>query len=256
VTVFRQVLWIALLAAFLAATTVAFYVGQNYRTNELCCQLAPRHNLLAAIKELAGGFTFHGAEGQDRWVVLEVYPFVRDGFFVDLGSADGVRKSNTKALEDLGWNGVCVDPFPSNMEARRCRLFAVPVDSTGGKRVRFRMARDIGGIEDYLGRWKDATRGVDTVELQTRTVTEILDEVRAPAFIHYMSLDIEGAELAALQGLDFSRYRVGALSIEHNYEEPKRSEIRKLLESHGYRRVRTVEQEDFYLGQRAAGGER
>jgi hypothetical protein len=39
-----------------------------------------------------------------------------------------------------------------------------------------------------------------------------------------MSLDIEGAELDALRGLSLDRYRFGAMAIEHNYEEPKRTQ--------------------------------
>ena len=89
-----------------------------------------------------------------------------------------------------------------------------------------------------------------TQMVETRTVTDLLVQAKAPTYLHYMNIDIEGAELEALKGLDFSRYRVGALTIEHNFEEPKRSEIRKLLEQHGYRRVRSVEQDDFYVGPR------
>jgi hypothetical protein len=40
-----------------------------------------------------------------------------------------------------------------------------------------------------------------------------------------MSLDIEGAELKVLQGLPFEKYTFGALDIEHNEEEPKRTDI-------------------------------
>ena len=62
------------------------------------------------------------------------------------------------------------------------------------------------------------------------------------------SLDIEGAELKALQGLPFfDRYTFGALDIEHNDEEPKRFNIQILLKS---RRPRAVLhswlQDDFY----------
>lgn len=243
---------LALVAVAVGAAGAWLALWSKYDVNRTCPEMPLVRNLLAAGLQRAGLLTFHSQTCQDRWIVLEVYPALRDGFFVDLGSADGVLNSNTKVLEDLGWRGVCVDPFPTNMAGRRCKLFTVPVDGVGGKRVRFRKAGDVGGIEALMGRGKEATRGAETVELETRTVTEILDEARAPRFIHYMSLDIEGAELEALKGLDFSRYRIGALTIEHNFEEPKRSEIRKLLERNGYRLVRSVAQDDFYSGGTAA----
>ena len=62
-----------------------------------------------------------------------------------------------------------------------------------------------------------------------------------------MSLDIEGAELKALLGLPFEKYTFGALNVEHNDEEPKRSEISALLRSHGYTRVHSWLQDEFYV---------
>jgi hypothetical protein len=60
-------------------------------------------------------------------------------------------------------------------------------------------------------------------------------------------MDIEGAELEALKAFPFDRYRVGSWTIEHNREEPKRSQIVALLESHGYRRVHQWRQDDFFV---------
>jgi hypothetical protein len=62
-----------------------------------------------------------------------------------------------------------------------------------------------------------------------------------------MSLDIEGAELEALKAFPFDTHRIGAIAVEHNFEEPKRTNIRALLKQHGYQRVHTWLQDDFYL---------
>jgi hypothetical protein len=78
------------------------------------------------------------------------------------------------------------------------------------------------------------------------TLDDILRRTNAPRHIHYISLDIEGAELEALRGFPFDRHTIGALTIEHNYEEPKRSAIEQLLRERGYQRVRTWQQDDFY----------
>jgi methyltransferase FkbM-like protein len=242
--------WLALALVLVAVGASSMWLGlwSRYGFNRTCPDTPLVKGIVAAVLQLAGFLSFHSDACQDRWIVLEVYPGLRTGFFVDLGSGDGEAKSNTKVLEDLGWNGVCIDPFPTNMSGRRCTLFTVPVDSVSGKRVRFRKAGVLGGIEELLGRGKASTLTARVVELETRTLTELLAQAKAPPFIHYMSIDIEGAELEALKGLDFSRYRIGALTVEHNLEEPKRSEIRRLLERNGYRLVRTVEQDDFYVG--------
>ncbi|NBS42100.1 FkbM family methyltransferase, partial [bacterium] len=85
------------------------------------------------------------------------------------------------------------------------------------------------------------------VDFTTVTLGDILERTHAPAMIDFMSLDIEGAELDALKGFPFDRYQIGAMAIEHNYEEPKRTDIATYLKAHGYRRVHSVKQDDFYL---------
>jgi hypothetical protein len=64
-----------------------------------------------------------------------------------------------------------------------------------------------------------------------------------------MSIDVEGAELEALKGFSFSKYKVGAFTIEHNFEEPKRSQIRSLLASKGYQYVMSLWRDDCYVSE-------
>ena len=92
-----------------------------------------------------------------------------------------------------------------------------------------------------------SVKSAKIVEFTTVTLDDILEDADAPDFIHYMSIDIEGAELEALKGLSFSQYKVGAFTIEHNYEEPKRSQIRNLLESKGYQFVLSLFRDDCYV---------
>jgi FkbM family methyltransferase len=159
--------------------------------------------------------------------------------------------SNSKALEERGWRGICIDPFPKNMQDRSCQMLKEVVFSEPGKRLKFQAAGDVGGVTDTLGRWKGEALGAPTVEFTTTTLGEILERTRAPSFIHFVSLDIEGAELEALKGFPFDKYRIGALAVEHNDEEPKRTQIEALMRSHGYRRVHSWYQDDYYLPDRS-----
>ena len=78
------------------------------------------------------------------------------------------------------------------------------------------------------------------------TLGQVLERASAPSFIHFLSLDIEGAELDALRGIPFDKYRFGSMAIEHNDEEPKRTDLLKFLEAKGYQRVHSYKQDDFY----------
>jgi hypothetical protein len=235
------------LAVAIASAYFGMRVGRTFAFNQMCCNIPQRHNLAISIRERLGLLQFPSQIGQDRWAAEKVFPGVRDGYFLDVGSGDGLVYSNTWALERRGWNGICVDPFPTNMEGRRCEIFREVVDAGGGRKVSFAKAGQIGGITTHLERWKDDASHAEVVELTTVTLGDILQRAHAPSFIHFMSLDIEGAELEALQGFPFDTHRLGALAIEHNYEQPKRTLIEQFLKSKGYTRERTWMQDDFYV---------
>jgi len=238
---------IVLLTVATAAGYFGMRVGRKFAINQLCCAMTQRHNFEISVRETLGLVKFPSQIGQDRWVAETVFPGVKDGYFLDVGSADGFVNSNTWALEKRGWKGICVDPFPSGMEGRTCQMFREAVDAEGGQKVQFTIAGELGGITSYLDRWKDQTKGSKSVELTTVTLRDILQRAHAPSFIHFMSLDIEGAELEALKGFPFEDYKLGSIAVEHNFEEPKRSQIEQLLKSKGYSKARAWLQDDFYV---------
>lgn len=221
----------------------------HFQENRTCCLVPIARNVLLSARELSGSATFYSEVGQDKWVTETVFPGKTGGFFLDVGSGHGTIGSNTKLLELRGWTGVCIDPFPKHMEGRTCTMLEEVVFSEAGKRVSFRASGDLGGIADTLGAWKAQADKAPLVDFTTVTLGDILTRTHAPATIDFISLDIEGAELDALKGFPFDRYRVGALAIEHNYEEPKRSDIEAYLKARGYRRAHSVKQDDYYLPQ-------
>ena len=220
---------------------------KQFVLNRQCCDFSLLQSLRMTGREVIGGVTYPSEIGQDKWVIGKMFPGVSDGFFLDVGSGHGTIGSNTKALEDLGWTGICVDPFPTHMEGRTCRMETVVVSSTAGQLVKFHTHSGLGGIADTLGKWKAEAEKSPAVEFTTTTLGDVLAGAGAPSFIHFLSLDIEGAELEALKGVPFDKYRFGAMAIEHNDEEPKRTEILKFLEERGYRRSHTYKQDDFYV---------
>jgi FkbM family methyltransferase len=222
-------------------------IRKQYDTNRACCDLSVIQAVSLTWQEAIGGGPSYPSEiGQDKWLLVKMFPGVRDGVFLDVGSGHGTIGSNTKTAEELGWTGICVDPFPVHMEGRTCTMEKAVVSSAAGQKVTFYTHSGLGGIGDTLGKWKDEAMKAPAVELTTATLGDILERNRAPAFIHFMSLDIEGAELDALKGIPLDKYRFGAMAIEHNEEEPKRTDIVNYLKQYGYERVHTYRQDDFF----------
>lgn len=170
---------------------------------------------------------WYSQAGQDRWVIDTLGD--RAGYFVDVGAYDGVETSNTYALErDFGWSGVCIEAAPAVAAAcaanRKCTTVAKAVAEREG-------------FVHFVG---DRIVGSGGIRVPCSTLGEILRSVRAPETIDYLSLDIEGSELVALQGLDFDRYTVLLMTVEHNVyaEGPAHKDaIYEFLTAHGFERV-------------------
>jgi FkbM family methyltransferase len=243
---------LVLVAVVVAAVCIFVTVQRSgaaelFLENRLCCQLSFTRNLQVTLDETRGRTEYSSEIGQDKWVLEKVFPGVTNGYFVDIGSGHGTIGSNSRTLEQRGWSGVCIDPFPVHMEGRTCKMFEEVVFSKPGLLMAFRTAGGLGGVDDTLGKWNETAARAPTVNVKTVTLDDVLARAGAPRFIHFVSLDIEGAELEALRAFPFDRYRVGAWTIEHNREEPKRSQIVALLTQHGYRRVNEWHQDDFFV---------
>ena len=233
--------------AVMAGSPRGVEIRKQLDANRACCDLSLLQALRLTWHEAIGGGPSYPSEiGQDKWVLAKMFPGVTNGYFLDVGSGHGTIGSNTKALEEQGWTGICVDPFPTHMEGRTCQMIKEVVSNVSGKTVKFHTHAGLGGIADTLGKWKEEASKSPAVELTTVTLAEILARAKAPTYIHFLSLDIEGAELDALRGIDLENYRFGAMAIEHNEEEPKRTDIINYLRQYGYERVHTYRQDDFF----------
>ena len=69
---------------------------------------------------------------QDRWLYENFYQKKREGIFVEIGSDDGIDKSNTYFFEkNSNWTGLCVEPSPERLKLLRhnrsshCEEFAI-----------------------------------------------------------------------------------------------------------------------------------
>lgn len=60
---------------------------------------------------------FYSQFGED--VILSKYLREKTGFYLDIGSGDPVRGSNTYFLYKLGWSGILIDPLTRNITGSR-----------------------------------------------------------------------------------------------------------------------------------------
>ncbi|KAG8460468.1 hypothetical protein KFE25_013118 [Diacronema lutheri] len=155
--------------------------------------------------------------GQDLAVSL-ILGGRASGFFVDLAANDAMHLSNTFTLEkNHGWDGICIEANPAylwRLAHRRCAVVAAVVGERANQVVQFRFDAEYGGIDAPNVTTARSATSARRGAMTTVTLTAVLDHLRAPTRIDYLSLDVEGMEHAIMLGLDLARYTFSLLTIE------------------------------------------
>ena len=193
---------------------------------------------------------------QERWV-FAMCNGRRDGRFAEIGAFDGVLHSNSYFLEtEHGWRGVCVEPNPALFarlrESRSAICLERAVYRVSGQTLSFIPSQEIGTLAEFAGddRYAEdrakAAEAYGLIKVETISFAEIaaMDDFAQTGF-DYVSLDTEGSELDILRTIDLAHHRIALLTIEHNFVEPRREQMRVLLAAAGYRRL-NVGFDDWY----------
>lgn len=196
---------------------------------------------------------YHAQLKQDETILNEFFPEGLLGYAVDIGASNGIELSNTKALEDAGWKCLCIEAdteqFKELIINRKgpCVKACVYGEITTVHFVRDTRGHLYNSIANtqYNNQTKETI--VNTEEMETRLLSDILDMYNAPREIDYLSMDTEGAELEILMAFPFDRYSFKVISLHHNFS-PKRNTLHLLLRKHGYRFYRQNQWEDWILG--------
>jgi len=187
--------------------------------------------------------TYHSQIDQDRYFIEFVVRGRRGGRFLDVGSHDGVHYSNTLALErDYGWTGVCVEADPEVAElCRAARPGAQVINATvwslavplilsrpaNGRTVLTRVAGQAIN-QGYFD--EDFVEKIDQW-VEARPLRQLIP---GEQFFDYFSLDVEGAELPALSGIDWDRTTFGFVNIEHGHRPGQLERLVEFMRRQGY----------------------
>jgi len=187
----------------------------------------------------------------------------RSGFYVEIGANDGVNQSNTLHFEKaLGWKGVLIEPIPHRfLECKKNRskentffCNACVSDDYKNEFVKIIYSNLMSVAPeldlDLERPYEHAATGhqfLDEHEVTftfgaiAKTLTSILVEANAPRFIDLFSLDVEGAELEVLKGVDFDHYTFGHLLVESR----NINRLERFLNQKGYRLVEPLSVHDY-----------
>ena len=135
------------------------------------------------------------------------------GFYIDVGAGDPDSNTVTRAFYERGWSGVNIEPDPTPFQAlvrQRERDINLPIalaDAPGERRFYTPSVPGLATLESAIA-FQHRARGMEVrrSKVEVRTLAEICRR-HAPAEIHFLNIDVEGAEGQVLQGADFATFR-------------------------------------------------
>lgn len=158
----------------------------------------------------------------------------RGGFFIEAGANDGLAQSNTYYFERMrGWSGILIEPVPDlcarcsrerprssvvqaalvapdfphpDVEMQYAGLMSVVDGAFGDPAMRDRHV-EVGLQQQGVGK-------TYSIRVPARTLSAIIDAESGGREVDLLSLDVEGAELQALRGLNLARHAPRFICVE------------------------------------------
>lgn len=210
----------------------AMLLGYHFRPRDF----APDPLLVRLMAKHRGAYSqFH-----EEYLIAHFFENRRGGFFVDVGASHPEVDSTTCMLErELGWRGLAIDPIaayaPLYEKLRpNTRFFPFFAGERSDQTVDFfvnnkAIRLSSGSKESAFEPGCDA--GCEEIRVQTIALNDLLAREKAEK-VDFLSIDVEGAELRVLLGLDIDRHRPALVCIETRDETTEA--VESFFAEHGY----------------------
>lgn len=188
---------------------------------------------------------------QDEILEKTLFKGFKDGFYVDVGAYDGISINNTLYFHlNNNWKGINIEPIKEIYEK-------LTENRTNDININCAVANNDGYMKFYKNTcYTEMLSGlVDTFDerhLQrlisennsTNSTTEIIDvetkkletifDIYNVKHIHYLTIDVEGAEFEVIKSINFDKVFIDVIAFENNYHDVS-IPIIKYLEDKNYK---------------------
>ncbi len=215
---------------------------QRRRVNSMCNSGFPGFVILMPyedsikIDRVFNGIRYYSQVYQDYYLDRYIFNGKENGVFLDVGANDPIQINNTYFFEhNRKWSGLAFEPMPKMnqrwKELREVECIQIALGCQSGE-IEFCEYEDdsMSGVAnevDYNG------KVVNKYTVKVETLANILKQYKI-THVDFMTLDVEGAELDVLRGIDFDAVSIDYIVIENNKGVKKEKLIRDFLISHNY----------------------
>jgi FkbM family methyltransferase len=184
------------------------------------------------------------AQNYEDVMLWRALKHIDQGFYIDVGANDPDIDSVTKAFYERGWRGINVEPAPQwfeRLEKARPRdiNLQLALGSEPGAITLYEIPdTGLSTAEKKFAERHEAERGYQSRELRVEmdTLSNVCERFHLEP-IHFLKIDVEGAEKAVLQGADFGKIRPWIVLVEAtlpNSQEESYYDWEPLLLNAGY----------------------
>ena len=187
-------------------------------------------------------------------LVLNIFKNQKNGLYLDIGCGHPIKNNNTYLLNKKGWSGINIDLDEENIDLfnsyrkKDINLATAVSDKDGETDLYFYHSKSaLNTISKENADFQKAK--VSSIKkIKTQTINKIIENSPfKDRKIDFLSVDVEGSELAILKNFDFAKYTPKVIVVEYldlslkkleiknlNINNIINSEIYKLIESNNY----------------------
>ena len=187
-------------------------------------------------------------------LILNIFKNQKNGFYLDIGCGHPIKNNNTYLLNKKGWSGINIDLDEENIDLfnsyrkKDVNLATAVSDKEGETDLYFYHNKSaLNTISKENADFQKAK--VSAIKrIKTQTINRIIENTPfKDRKIDFLSVDVEGSELAILKNFDFTKYSPKVIVVEYldlslkkleiknlNIDNIIKSEIYKLIKSNNY----------------------
>jgi FkbM family methyltransferase len=179
------------------------------------------------------------SQNDEEKYILEFFNNLETGKFLDIGSYDGVRFSNTYALVLKGWKGKEIEPskhiFPKlqkNLKDFKVELVNKAVGLEDGQ-LEFWDSDDAVSTfdEEHKNKWEKKVK-FDKIKVEVISLDTLLNEESDYDFIN---LDVEGLNFELFKNIPFEKLtKLKLICVEH---DKRYEEMLEIIKPYGFKQI-------------------
>lgn len=147
---------------------------------------------------------------------------IENGFYIDAGAWSPDEDSVTRAFYERGWRGINIEPNPALYDQlcqKRPEDINIPFALSDEKKtLNLYVVVNSTGLSttDIHHAQRNRKNGQVVTEIACKTITlnDLWDDKVGQKQVHFLKIDVEGAEEAALRGNDWNKNRPWIIVIE------------------------------------------